>query len=292
MMELPHQSDPAQAISPLLKPLALSRKDFSAVSALAREHSGIEFGPGKEQLVAARLGKLMRRLGYSSFHEYSEHLRTDPTGNAVAQLVDALTTNHTSFFREHAHFDFLVERILPEWNGKHRRRIWSAACSTGEEPYTIALTAREFLGTLDGAILPSILASDISSRVLETARKGIYPADRIQPKLAPWLGKHLLRGEGQWNGWYRMRPEIMTMVEFRRINLIAAFPAIGSFDVIFCRNVMIYFSHDTQQQLVNRLAMCLEPGGYLFVGHSESLTGTRHNLEHIQPAIYRRRGGK
>lgn len=276
---------------PLLSPLALSSREFAAVTALAREQFGIELGRGKEQLVAARLGKLLRRLGFSSFREYYEHLRSDCTGQALVQLIDALATNHTSFFREQAHFDFLVEQIFPEWNRPGSMRIWSAASSTGEEPYTIALTAREYFGAL-GSNLPTVLASDISTRALETARKGTYQVQRLQGILAPWLRKHLLRGQGEWEGWYRMRPEILGMVEFRRINLIEPFPDIGRFNVIFCRNVMIYFSHQTQEQLVNRLVACLEPGGFLFVGHSETLTGIQHGLQHIQPAIYRKRGGK
>jgi chemotaxis protein methyltransferase CheR len=273
------------------RPLALKAKEFATISALAREEFGLELGRGKEQLVAARLGKLMRKLGFSAFSEYYRHVQGDRTGDALVELIDALTTNHTSFFREQAHFDFLVQRVFAEHNGHSPMRIWSAASSTGEEPYTIALTARERLGS-QSPILPRILASDISTRVLETARKGIYKADRFQGGVVPWLRKHLLRGEGRWEGWYRMRPEILSMVEFRRVNLIEPLPELGKFTVIFCRNVMIYFSRETQEQLVNRLAACLEPGGYLFVGHSESLTGMQHGLQHIQPAIYRKRGGK
>jgi chemotaxis protein methyltransferase CheR len=280
-----HDSKPAP------RPLALTTKEFAVVTALAREHFGVELGPGKEQLVAARLGKLMRRLNFATFREYYEHLQTDRTGESLVELIDALTTNHTSFFREQAHFDFLVEHVFPEWDRSRPLRIWSAASSTGEEPYSIAVSAREYFGYLSKN-LPSVLASDISTQTLEAARKGTYRSDRLQNVLAPWLRKHLLRGEGQWQGWYRMRPEVMAMVEFRRINLIEPFPDIGRFAVIFCRNVMIYFSRQTQEQLVNRLASCLEPGGYLFVGHSETLTGIQHDLEHVQPAIYRKRGGK
>jgi chemotaxis protein methyltransferase CheR len=280
----------SHAFKPAPKPLALTPKEFAAVSALAREHFGVELGAGKEQLVAARLSKLMRRLDFSTFREYYEHLRADHTGVALVELIDALTTNHTSFFREQAHFNFLVEHVFPEWDGTHPMRIWSAASSTGEEPYTIAITAREYFGILNKD-LPSLLASDISTQALETARKGTYQSERLAEVLAPWISKHLLRGEGRCEGWYRMRPEIMAMVEFRRINLVEPFPSIGKFAVIFCRNVMIYFSHQTQEQLVNRLATCLQPGGYLFVGHSETLTGVQHDLEHVQTAIYRKRGG-
>jgi chemotaxis protein methyltransferase CheR len=276
---------------PLAPPLELTAKEFGVIAAMAREEFGLQLGAGKEQLVAARLGKLMRKLGFTAFRDYYRHVQDDLTGDALVELIDVLTTNHTSFFREQAHFDFLVQRVFKEYGGRGPMRIWSAACSTGEEPYTIALTAREHLGA-QSPCLPHILATDISTRVLETARKGIYNADRFQGRLAPWMRKHLLRGEQRWQGWYRMHPEILEMVQFRRVNLIEPLPDVGRFAVIFCRNVMIYFSRATQEELVNRLATCLEPGGYLFVGHSESLTGIQHGLQQIQPAIYRKQGGK
>lgn len=292
MMETGTASTPAEPqLEFISRPLSLKAKEFATISALAREEFGLELGKGKEQLVAARLGKLMRKLGFRAFPDYYRHVQSDRTGDALVELIDALTTNHTSFFREPAHFDFLVRRVFPDHAGRGPMRIWSAACSTGEEVYTIALTAREHMG-VQSPILPRILATDISTRVLETARKGIYKADRFQSGVAPWLRKHLLRGQGSWEGWYRMRPEILGMVDFRRVNLIEPLPDVGRFTVIFCRNVMIYFSRETQERLVNRLAACLEPGGYLFVGHSESLTGIQHGLQQIQPAIYRKWGGK
>src|SRR4051794_14798966 len=272
------------------KPLALTAKEFETISNLAREKLGLELGNSKQQLVAARVGKLIRRFGFGAFRDYYQHLQSDRTGEALAEFVDALTTNHTSFFREQAHFDFLIRQVFAERKGSGPMRIWSAASSTGEEPYSIALAAREHLGS-QSTLLPRILATDISTRVLEVARRGIYRTDRFQGELAPWLKKHLLRGENRWEGCYRMHPEILRMVEFRRVNLIEPLPDIGRFAVIFCRNVMIYFSRATQEQLVNRLAACLEPGGYLFVGHSESLTGIQHVLHHVQPAVYRKRGG-
>jgi len=281
---------PSDENSPL-SPLALTHREFALISELAHAEFGIELGPGKEQLVAARIGKLMRHLCFSNFRDFYKHLQADHTGQYRIQLIDSLTTNHTSFFREQAHFDFLVNPICSQWASSRPMRIWSAACSSGEEPYTIALIASEHFKARREA-LPHILASDISTRALETARNGAYPAQRLQHAMVPWLRKHLLRGEGHWDGWYRMRPEIIDMVDFQRINLVQSWPDIGRFDVIFCRNVMIYFSHQTQTQLVNRLAECLQPGGYLFVGHSETLTGIQHGLQHVQPAIYRKRGAK
>jgi chemotaxis protein methyltransferase CheR len=269
----------------------LTPREFAAVSQLARAESGVELGPGKEQLVASRLGKNMRKLGFQVFADYFRHVLDDRSGLALREMIDALTTHHTGFFREQAHFDFLRQRVFDEWSGRGPLRIWSAASSTGEEPYSIALTAREHLGAQNPA-LPRILASDLSTRVLETARQGTYKAERFGGELAPWLRPHLLLGQGRWQGWYRMCPEILAMLEFRRINLIEPLPALGTFPVIFCRNVMIYFSRETQTRLVNRLAQHLEPGGYLFVGHSESLTGIEHPLQPVQPAVYVKPGGK
>lgn len=269
--------------------LTLTAREFATIAILAREEFGLELGAGKEQLVAARIGKVARKLGFRAFRDYYEYVMGDGSGEALVQLIDALTTNHTSFFREQAHFDFLAREILPAQRERNPMWIWSAGCSTGEEPYSIALAAREALGG-DGGVLPRILATDISTRVLDTARLGVYSAERFQGGPAPWLRKYLLRGEGKWEGHYRMRTEVLEMVVFGRLNLIEPLPEIGPFAVIFCRNVMIYFSRATQQQLVSSLASRLEPGGYLFVGHSEGLTGIRHDLQQIQPAIYRRRG--
>jgi len=275
----------------LFKAPVLTASEFSDIATLARHHFGVELGAGKEQLVTARLTKLMRRCGFRCFRDYFRNLKSDATGEALIQLIDALTTNHTSFFREREHFDFLLENVFPHWNSARAMRIWSAASSTGEEPYTIALIGREYFASA-GKCVPFILASDISTDALKAARTGTYRSERLQGMIAPWLQKHLLRGEGRWEGWYRMKPEVMAMVEFRRINLIEPLPGVGAFDAIFCRNVMIYFSHGTQAEVVKRLTACLSPGGYLFVGHSESLTGMQHGLEHIRPAIYRKRGAR
>jgi chemotaxis protein methyltransferase CheR len=271
--------------------LTLTDREFSTIAALARKEFGLELGKGKEQLVATRLGKLMRRQGFGSFHDYYRNVLGDRSGDALVELIDALTTNHTNFFREPAHFDFLVNHILSDRESNRHLRIWSAASSTGEEPYSIAFLAREHLGA-GCPNLPRILATDISTGVLETARRGMYKADRFQGGIPAWLRKHLLRGESRWDGWYRIRPEISAMVDFRRVNLIEPLGDVGHFGVIFCRNVMIYFSRSTQEQVVKQLAACLDPGGYLFIGHSESLTGMDHGLEQIQPAIYRKRGGR
>jgi chemotaxis protein methyltransferase CheR len=248
----------------------------------------------------------MRHLGFHKFRDYYQHVQGDRTGEALVELIDALTTNHTSFFREPAHFDFLVGRVFPEHisaqhhiSAQPQRTRPHAHLERGQFDRRGALLHRAYgerthgKGQRRGQPPPllHILATDISTRALETARKGMYKSDRFPEGLAPWLRKHLLRGEGRWQGWYRMRPEILKMVEFHRLNLIEPLPDVGRFTVIFCRNVMIYFSRETQALVVNHLAACLEPGGYLFVGHAESLTGIEHPLESVQPAVYRMRGG-
>jgi chemotaxis protein methyltransferase CheR len=265
---------------------SLSARDFERFSALAKQKFGLDLRKGKEDLVSARLRKKMRELSLVSFSDYFKLVEADRSGETLIGLIDALATNHTSFFREPAHFDFLRSRALPELQGRGRFNVWSAACSSGEEPYSIALALLDALGAQAGR-QARILATDISTKVLKLAAAGVYPAERIAA-LDPKLQRsYFLRGERQSEGLFKLRPEVREMVEFRRLNLVEPLPSLGLFSLIFCRNVMIYFDAATQETLVNRLAACLEPGGYLFVGHAESLTGIRHPLEYVQPAVYR-----
>jgi chemotaxis protein methyltransferase CheR len=200
-------------------------------------------------------------------------------------LLDALTTNFTSFLREPAHFEFLRKSILPNLEGPIR--IWSAGCSTGEEPFTIAFSLIEELGPA-AFWRCRILAADISSHALAAARRAVYPADRFSDFPPDCLPSYLLRGTQNWDGWFRVKPSIRAMIDFRRLNLVEPFHHPQPFQVIFCRNVMIYFNKATQVDLVNRLFRSLAPGGYLFIGHSESLTGLAHPYQYIQPAVYRK----
>jgi chemotaxis protein methyltransferase CheR len=211
----------------------------------------------------------------------------DTTGEALTNLIDALTTNHTSFFREQAHFDFLRNTFLPEWKKRERIDIWSAACSTGEEPYSIAMCLLEELGAISPGRV-RILATDISTRVLAKAKQGIYPAERFEGLPHAQLRRFWLRGERDWAGSYRAKEEVRALVEFNRINLLEPVTQVGRFALIFCRNVMIYFDKPTQQKVVERLAGRLEPGGYLLTGHAESLMGVQHELHYVRPAIYRK----
>ncbi len=264
----------------------LTGAEFEKVRALAHKEFGLDLRAGKEQLVSARLGKHVRKLGYRTFRDYISHVESDATGAALINMIDALTTNFTSFLREPAHFDFLRKNVLAEFGDRSRIEIWSAACATGEEPYSIALSALEELG--DRALQQvRILATDISTRVLESAKQGVYPADRLAGLAPETVRRYFLKGEQRWKGFFRVNAKVREMIEFRRLNLTEAFPSLPRFAVIFCRNVMIYFDRDTQDRLVGQLAQCLEPGGYLLTGHSESLVHGSHTLDYVRPAVYR-----
>lgn len=265
----------------------LKDREFAKIRRLAYDTFGLDLRAGKETLVSVRLGKQIRNSGCRSFDEYYQRVVADSTGESLINLIDALTTNHTSFFREPPHFEFLRKTFLSERRNRGSIDIWSAACSTGEEPYSIAMCILEELG----AVAPGrvrILATDISTRVLAAAEMGIYPAERFEGLSTMQLRRCWLRGEGDWAGSYRAKQELRALVEFRRLNLLEPASQIGHFPLIFCRNVMIYFDKPTQQRVVESLTGCLEPGGYLLTGHAESLTGIEHGLKYVQPAVYRK----
>jgi chemotaxis protein methyltransferase CheR len=265
----------------------LTCREFHQFRNLAHQEFGLDLPEGKEQLVASRLRKKMRELNLDSFQAYYRHIVDDRTGVALTAMIDALTTNHTSFFREPAHFDFLRQVVLPGLRFRSLIEIWSAACSTGEEPYSIAFCLLDELG-IDRSSRLRILATDISTRVLDAARNAVYPAERFQGIPPEQLRPYLLRGEGKQKDRYLVKRQVRAAIEFRRANLMEKISQFGEFSVIFCRNVMIYFDRSTQQDLVKRLGGCLEPGGYLFIGHAESLGGIEHALEYVRPAVYRK----
>lgn len=271
--------------------LVLLESDFLNISRLAHDHFGLDLSGGKQGMVAARLGRRVRELGLGSFREYYNHVVADASGSALERMVNDLTTNHTSFFREMQHFDLLRAVVLPQI--RHRRRIemWSAACSSGEEPYTIAMVLADALGVRAMTDV-RVLATDISTRVLEKARRGVYAEERFRDVPHDLMQRHLLRAANGDGVSYLIKRELRTLVEFRRMNLMESFSGLGSFSVIFCRNVMIYFDRETQEDLVNRLTAHLEPGGYLLIGHSENLNAISHGLEYIRPATFRKRGAR
>lgn len=270
--------------------LTLKASEFRQISELAYQRFGLDLKKGKEALVAARLGKRLREKGIQSFAEYYRHVLADSTGEALVELIDSLTTNHTSFMRERAHFEFLARATQEELREIETLQIWCAASSTGEEPYSIAMCLSDAWskGAENRRRSFRILATDISTRVLAHARRGVYLAERFKELPDAWRRAYLLRGEGECKGSYKIKPDLASRVEYQRLNLIEPFQHGRRFHVIFCRNVMMYFDKATQQDIVTRLGACLEPGGYLFVGHSESLTGVEHGLKYVRPATYRK----
>jgi chemotaxis protein methyltransferase CheR len=244
---------------------------------------------GKEELITSRLGKRMRKHGLSGLMQYVEFLQTQADEQEFREVIDALTTNFTSFMREGTHFQHLVGKALPSLLRPNQRtfRIWSAACSSGEEPYTIAFHLAESYPLTSGWDW-RLTATDISKRVLEHAQRGTYAADRLSAVPREWLPKYFQRGVGSWEGHYRVKPIIAERIAFGQLNLIEPYEHSVVFEVIFCRNVMIYFDRPTQERLVQQLCRFLVPGGYLFTGHAESLNGLQLPLRYMSPSIYRK----
>ena len=264
--------------------IELSDAEFRHVGDLVTRISGIQLPNGKQSLVRSRLLKRLRTLGIASVREYLEFLDNDSSRAELAEMVDVLTTNKTSFFRESEHFRLLGTTILPALGARGGAiRIWSAGCSSGEEPYTIAMVARGVLG--NNASRVKILGTDISARVLHIARNAEYDAASADD-VPPAIRRAQLERVPENEHVVRVAGPTRDLVHFARLNLMDDWPMRGPFDVIFCRNVMIYFDKPTQQRLVARLAQLLTPGGYLCVGHSESLSGLHHDLSYVQPATY------
>lgn len=261
----------------------LSPAQFERITEMLHAHAGIRMREGKEGLVRARLTKRLRTLGLADFAQYLQYLEQDKSRQEFTEMVDVLTTNKTSFFREASHFDFLREGVFPTLRGPVR--LWSAGCSSGEEPYTLAMLCREGLTDIATRDV-KILATDISHRVLATAKAGVYPADQMQDVPPAWLQSYWTRRELNGRPAYAAGRPLTSLIAFAKLNLMARWPMKGPFDAIFCRNVMIYFDKATQQQLIERYHALLRPGGHLFVGHSESLTGLTHQFRYVQPACY------
>jgi chemotaxis protein methyltransferase CheR len=261
--------------------------EFEKISRLAYEHFGVDLRNGKQALVEARIGKKLRELGLKSFQHYFDYVTGDKSGEALAAMVDLLTTNHTSFFREPRHFDFLRDTIWPTLRTRPQIHLWSAACSSGEEPYTIAMTLLEH-ARQEALARVKIRATDISTRMLDRGRSGTYPADRLKDVPYPVLQHNMLKGRTATGDSFRFKPEVRAMIAFEHLNLMRPLPPDYRCSVIFCRNIMIYFDQPTQQALVARLSQQLEDGGYLFIGHSESLNAIEHGLDYVCPATYRK----
>jgi chemotaxis protein methyltransferase CheR len=269
----------------------LSDRDLTFVVKLVYRRAGIRLHDGKRELVASRLQKRLRHHGLDSYKAYLELLQQDDaSGDEMVAFLDALATNHTYFFREAQHFDFVRATLVPELLARRGRagiEGWSAACSSGEEPYTLAMTLAEALPT--GPEGFRLLASDLSTKVLATARSGVYKMERVKDIPLHVLRRHFERGTGAQEGLARVVLPLRQRVEFAQLNLIEIGDLGRRFDLIFCRNVMIYFDRAVQQRVVAMLERHLRPGAYLFISHSESLNGITHGLRWVAPAVYQRR---
>jgi chemotaxis protein methyltransferase CheR len=269
----------------------LRSADFETISQLVYKLSGIRLTSGKEQLVRSRLAKRLRSLGLPNFSAYLRFVKEDRTAQELNIMIDSLTTNKTSFFRENQHFDYMRACILPELKKSRAGiRLWSAGCSSGEEPYSIAMLLREEWPSVERSRL-RILATDISARMLTKAQAGEYDKESLHEIPSIYLSKYFDVVSSNSARIYRVHDSIKTMVQFARLNLMDRWPMKGSFDVIFCRNVMIYFDSQTQRDLIERFYDMLVPGGHLLVGHSESLAANSRGFRYVQPATYRKSGG-
>lgn len=271
----------------------LGDADFTFLRNFVHEHCGISLGEHKKQLMQGRLFRRLRALELTSFASYCDLLRSDPDGE-LGELASVISTNVTSFFREIHHYDLLADELLPHWleqkrRGGDRLRIWSAGCSTGEEPYSMAMVLAEIIEKRGaGKIDAKILATDLSPQALEVARNGTYPVDRLSGISDERRRRWLLRGSGEFEGLVSVHARLRDLVTIQPLNLLHDWPMRGMFDAIFCRNVVIYFDQATKQRLIKRFSQLLPVGGYLFLGHSESLYGINGDFELIGRTVYRK----
>ncbi|MEW5772592.1 MAG: protein-glutamate O-methyltransferase [Thermodesulfobacteriota bacterium] len=269
---------------------ALSDKDFGRFAEFIHAECGIKLPPSKKTMLEARLQKRLRILGLPDFKSYADRV-FQPGGadHELIHLIDAVTTNTTDFFREPRHFEYLSDVLLPQWRAGNRGRefkVWSAGCSLGMEPYTLSMVLSEFAARFSDFRF-SIMATDISTQVLEKAARGIYTEDQVRAVPDSLKRKYFLRSKDRSRGLVRVVPELRRTVTFRRLNFMQEFGVKDKLDVVFCRNVIIYFDKPTQEGLLRRLTSCLHRGGHLFIGHSESLAGLSLPVEQAAPTIYR-----
>ena len=273
--------------------MSVSGKAYRILTDLIYEHSRIRLGADKQMLLANRLQKRLRTLGLASYDDYCAILQSPEGAEEIEELVDLISTNHTRFFREPNHFSFLANRVLPQLvprliAARSPLRLWSAAASSGEEPYTIAIVVAEHLRSC-ASLDWQITASDISRRMLGQAQHGIYQMDSVQSVPPELLRRYFQKGTGVRAGSCRIKREVREHIRFERINLFQTeYPVFPKQHVIFCRNVMIYFDPPSRAAAIQRLIRRLSPDGYLVVGNSESLLGIDHNLRPIQQGIYQR----
>ncbi len=272
--------------------LAMTEKEFRRLSEFVHAEVGIKLPLSKKVMVEARLQKRLRTLGMPGYREYYDYLFS-PKGldEELVHLIDVITTNTTEFFREPRHFEIMNQETLPAWRAAHGSgrpfRLWSAGCSTGEEPYTLSIVLSEF-GLRAPGFRFRIMATDISTRVLTMAKNGVYPEERVAKMPIELKRRYFLRSKDRARKLVRLMPEVRQTVEFKRLNFMQPFAFPEPMDTIFCRNVMIYFDRMTQEQLLKKFCTQLREGGFLFIGHSESLTGLDLPLRQHAPTVYRK----
>ena len=272
--------------------IAMSDKEFKYLSEFIHTEVGIKLPSSKKVMVEARLQKRLRVLGKAGYRDYYDYLFS-PEGleEELVHLIDVITTNTTEFFREPRHFEIMTEQTLPLWrsqNGPGRPfRLWSAGCSTGEEPYTLCIVLSEFAARSPGFRF-SVMATDISTRVLSMAKNAVYPEERLAKMSMDLKRRYFLRSKDKAKRLVRVAPDLRRIIDFRRLNFMDSFAFPEPLDTIFCRNVMIYFDRATQERLLQKFCTQILPGGFLFIGHSESLTGMDLPVRQHAPTVYRK----
>ncbi|MEK6538364.1 MAG: protein-glutamate O-methyltransferase CheR [Nitrospirota bacterium] len=274
--------------------LLITDEEFNLFRKLIYDKSGINLSPEKKSLIQTRLIKRLHLRNCETFYQYYRYINMDRTGEEMIAMLNAISTNLTKFFREEEHFNFLNNKVLPDLisnkrkNVERKLRVWSAGCSSGEEAYTLGITVLRHIDTpLVWNI--KILATDISTDILQMAAEGVYEVDKISNLPKELLNEYFVKDNAGYNNCYKVTPLLRDIITFRRLNLIdETYPFKGKFDFIFCRNVMIYFDKKTQEGIVNRFYNHLEDGGYLFIGHSESLNGVKSPFKYELPAVYRK----
>jgi len=287
----PETLAPEDEGAPLLTVPELPDSLFREYQELIYRHAGIFLGPAKKALLLGRLSRRLRELGALSLSAYLRRVREEPAERV--HLIEAVCTHETHFFREPRHFTFLERDVLPRWRaqgatdaGARVVRAWSAACSSGEEPFSLAMVLRQHLPAEQGWHI-DVLATDLSSRVLDRARQTLWPVDKAREIPEDYLKQFMLRGTGTQEGRMKAGPELRNLVRFQQLNLNDAhYPGLGRFDLIFCRNVLIYFDTASKQRVIGQLLSHLGPAGYLFMGHAESLTGMTDRVRTVMPTVY------
>ena len=269
---------------------SFTTRDFNDIRELVNHNTGIVLSDAKQDMVYSRLAKRLRKLGLKDFKDYCALIKSE-NSDEITHFVNAVTTNLTSFFRENHHFEYLKETLIPELissqTGQKQLRIWSSGCSTGEEPYSISMALKEALVSHPGYDA-KLLATDLDTNVLDTACQGIYNEGRVNGISEERLKRWFLKGKDNSSDKVKVSSELQDMITFRQLNLMNEWPMRGSFDIIFCRNVVIYFDKPTQRLLFDRYADILAPGGHLFIGHSETLYKVTDRFELIGNTIYRK----